>query len=242
MNALPLLYCLPYAGGDINIYRRWQIALKDLFDVRPVQLPMRGRLINQPALSDMDAAMAYLDAQCPRPVGREVALFGHSMGALLAFELSRHWQKVSGRGPDLLMVSALSAPHRPSARQPLHGLNDGDFLKAVTEMGGIGHEVLQDEELMSLVLPVLKADFALCERHKNVDTQALDVPMLAFAGVEDIHHPPAQVAAWGRCTTNFFEQAHIPGGHFFINTHADFLFQAMRHGLSRLSECLSKQV
>jgi medium-chain acyl-[acyl-carrier-protein] hydrolase len=140
--------------------------------------------------------------------------FGHSLGAVLAFELARRIRPQ----PQILFVSACGAPHIQNPNHPIHDLPDSEFIKSLQELNGLPAEVANNAELMELLLPVLRADFEAIEKYQYTSTEhRLECPIIAFGGSEDFHVDRAHLDAWEHHTNNFKSKI-FQGDHFFINT------------------------
>ena len=219
------LICLPWAGGGASGYRDWPSHLPDDVEVVAVQLPGREARFAEPPVSSMEPLVARLAAGVLGQLDRPFALFGHSMGALIAFELARRLRSM-GRDPVRLLVAGSRAPHLPSRRaRDRHTLPDQEFVSTVRELGGMPPEVLGSPDLLDLVLPALRADFALVETHTHGAGPVLHCPISAFGGVEDDDVGRDDLAAWSRHTTGPFRSHLLPGGHFFVHSSRESLLR-----------------
>jgi medium-chain acyl-[acyl-carrier-protein] hydrolase len=192
--------------------------------VCPIQLPGRFNRLSDPprtALDDLVSLLLHeLSGFCAE---LPFAFFGHSMGALIAFELTRALRRVQGPAPQQLFVSARRAPHLTDARTSLYDLPEPGFLLELQRMHGTRPEVFAHPELLRLALPILRADFQLCETYRYRSEAPLDCPVTAFAGRADAISPPALVEAWRRETHASFTLHTCAGDHFYIHGHADWV-------------------
>ncbi len=219
-NARVRLFCLPYAGGGASIYRSWPDALPDDIAVLPVQLPGRENRMAEPPITRLRLLVALL-AQALRPhLTEPYAFFGHSMGALLAFELTRHLRRQRVPLPVHLFLSGRRAPTIEDTDEPAHTLPHDAFVARLRELDGTPEAVLAHPELMELVLPTLRADFAVCETYTYTAEPPLACGLTVFGGTDDSSTPLEQLDDWATQTTGPAQVLHIPGGHFFINTSA----------------------
>jgi medium-chain acyl-[acyl-carrier-protein] hydrolase len=218
------LLCLSYAGGGTVDFRAWADALLPAIDLCPVILPGRESRMGERAF---DAMSPLVDAMVPAllPLLRSApfAIYGHSMGSWVGFELVRALRRVNVQ-PVHLFVAARRAPHRPARVPALSGLPDPAFEQAIQERyGGIPEAVRANRELMALFLPTLRADFGLLDRYRYVDAPPLAVPITAFRGTEDRVDEPSDIAAWSEHTSGAFALHALSGGHFFLREARDEL-------------------
>jgi surfactin synthase thioesterase subunit len=230
------LFCFPFAGSGALVYRDWPKHLPPEIEVCAVQLPGReGRFKERPythlsgLVQDL-AGMFAPHSQLP------YAFFGHSMGSLVAFELAREMRRRGLPGPELLMVSGHRAPQRPDPEPPIHGLPEHEFLDEIRQLNGTPEAVLKNPELLQLVIPVLRADFEVCETYAYEEETPLACPIVAFGGTEDADVPQEDVAAWSHQTTGPFTLRMFPGGHFYFLDQPAAL---MRHVVADVTGCLA---
>lgn len=210
------IFALPFAGGSAAVYRAWSPVLPPDIVVCPVLLPGRGSRIGEPAQPDLLAlARGASDALRPH-LDSPFALFGHSMGALVAFEIARILETTGAPRPEILYASACAAPHLGMKAAETSGLSDPEFIEHVREMGGTPPAVLQSAELLELVLPTLRADFLACERYVYAPGPALHCRLVAIGGASDPDIPVSSVDAWRTYTQGAFERRMFPGGHFYF--------------------------
>lgn len=208
------LFCLPFAGAGASFFRPWRKLGVAGVTVRPVQLPGRERLIDRAPYTDVGQAVEGLLPELSAPEDRPVALFGHSLGAVLAFELARRLQE-RGEPPVHLFVSGSPAPGLPRLQRAT-GLDDAAFLARVEKFAGYRHEVLDDPEMRALILPALRADVAMHESYRPGTDTPIDVPITALRGTDDTLVTDAETAAWATATTGGFDRVDLPGGHMYL--------------------------
>lgn len=210
------LFCFPYAGGAASIFARWSHELPAGVDLYAVQLPGRQNRLAEPAfrrLSDLvERLAAVMEPYCDLPFG----FFGHSMGALISFELCRRLRRQGATLPRYLFVSGRRAPQLVDRNAPLHQLPDRMFLQVVARLGGLPAAVRHDPELMRVVLPTLRADFEVCETYVYAREEPLPCPILALGGTRDPLVPPPDLVAWQAQTRGAFESQLFEGGHFYF--------------------------
>ncbi len=210
------LFCFSCAGGSAADFLPWRSSLAPRIDVCPVQLPGRGsRLREAPMLSPAAVVDAALDA-LREHLDRPFACFGHSLGALLAFEFARRCRALGLREPSRLIVSGCGAPSVGHASEPLHLMDDRALIAALRRYNGTPAEVLDNAELMEWVLPVIRADFALVANYAYRPLPPLDLPLTVLSGRDDCHVDADMVAAWRTETTAACDLHWFDGDHFFI--------------------------
>jgi medium-chain acyl-[acyl-carrier-protein] hydrolase len=178
----------------------------------------------------MDSLIRALRVAIGGRLDRPYALFGHSLGALIAFELAGELARTRAAAPMRVFLSACPAPAHQRHRRVLHTLSNAELLEEVRAMEGTPSEVLADRELMDMTLPILRADFALAETH-NLATQALDCPITAFFGEADREAERDAVADWRAHARGDFTLQGFPGGHFFLDPCAPELLAAIERAL-----------
>jgi medium-chain acyl-[acyl-carrier-protein] hydrolase len=217
------LFCLPFAGGGATMFRSWQDDLPLSIQVCPVQPPGRETRFREPAYSRMAPLVEALADTLHPHLGRPFAFFGHSLGALAAFELTRALRRRGDPSPERLIVSGHSAPHLPLRRKSMHALPEDEFRAELRRLNGTPAAVLDNDELMRALTPTLRADMAVAETYAPADEPPLDCPILAVGGAKDAIAPPPDLDAWRRYTRAAFELRLLPGDHFFLQSHRPLL-------------------
>ena len=218
------LVCLPHAGGGATSFARWTGLFPPAIGLVRVQLPGREDLAGRPAFRDVPEAVATL---LPLLGGGPVALYGHSMGALIAFELARALTRHE-HPPVHLFVSGRRAPHLAATRPPIHELPDDEFADGLEAVGaGPGRSPV----FRRYALPVIRADLRLSENHRHVPGPPLPCPITVFHGLGDpiVHASEAQ--AWHSHTRAAFGLRAFPGDHFFHQRHRAAIAVAMTRAL-----------
>jgi medium-chain acyl-[acyl-carrier-protein] hydrolase len=224
------LFCFPYAGGGSLIYRQWARTLSPVEVVR-AQLPGRESRLKEPAFTSLEPLITEL-AQTIQPLlDRPFVFFGHSMGGLISFELTRRVQKEYGLLPTHLFISAYKAPHVADTFTANYTLPEPEFVEEVRRLNGTPNDVLDHPELRQLMLPLIRADFELCHTYTYVSGPPLYCPLTVFGGLEDKQVDSTMLEGWRQYTTGPFALHLLPGDHFFINTSQTFLLQLISRRL-----------
>jgi len=200
------------------IYRDWPHSLTPEVEVAAVELPGRwGRMKEAPfrRLEPLLDALAQAITALP---SCELAFFGHSMGALIAFELARELRRKGGPQPQHLFVSGRPAPQLPQTDPVTFDLPEADFIREIHKLNGTPKEVMEHEELMELMIPVIRADFELIQTYEYHHEEPLECPISAYGGLEDSEVPRAELAQWKNQTSSGFALHMLPGDHFFLRS------------------------
>lgn len=224
------LVCLPYAGGGAAAFWPWSEDLGPQVEVWAVQLPGRERRFAEAPLTSMgDVVPPIADAIAAR-IQPPFALYGHSMGGLLALETARTLQRRGGPAPVRLFASGTRAPHLPPIGDA-HTFDDHQLEKWLVSLGGLPEEVRADRQLLGMIMPTIRADLELCGRYEHHPQAPLTCPIVTFAGADDPLAPAEDVAGWASHTAAGFGLIVLPGDHFFLHRHRRSLTAAIARAL-----------
>jgi surfactin synthase thioesterase subunit len=227
------LLCLPYAGASSTLYARWRRRLPAWIEVLPLELPGRAQRMAEPLQTSMPGLIRALITQLPAPDGRPFALFGHSLGALVAFELALYLQARELDLPLVLFASGAHAPSRRNAERFAALQSDAELRAELARLNGTPASVLADAELMALTLPILRADFAVAASYVGEARSKIDCPIHALGGSSD-ETTELTLGAWREHTRREFFSNVLPGGHFFIHEQETQLLCLLRLRLQAL--------
>ena len=227
------LFCLPFAGGGASTYRLWAPGLPSWIEVCPCQLPGREDRYREAAFTNLIALSRALSRELTPYLDKPYAIFGHSLGALLAFELARSLRHAQAPPPLAMLLSAYPAPHVPPER-PIHELPDVEFIEEMRRMQGTPDKVLANREMMEFMLPILRADFQACDTYVNTPEPPLSCPFFMFGGAEDVDIGEPDLERWREHTAGTFTVEMLPGTHFFVQSQRDRLLAAIGGHLARL--------
>ncbi|MBA3470566.1 MAG: thioesterase [Herpetosiphonaceae bacterium] len=233
------LFCFPYAGGTAVTYRAWMNDLPADIEICAIQLPGRESRLREAPFERMTDLITTLGEVLKPSMSVPFAFFGHSMGALVAFELARYLRRHQQAAPLHLMVSARPAPHLAGGENnhpavPLYQLPDAELTKAlVNRYNAIPQAILNEPELLSLLLPTIRADFTLLETYEFANEPPLECPISAFGGLGDTLVSEHDIAAWREHTDSNFKLRMFEGDHFYLRPAQTALLQAVCQDLMR---------
>jgi len=230
------LACLPFAGSGAGFYRAWRKLESDRFRVIPLQLPGREERFGDEPFTDAAEAARELAPELVREAGDDpVALYGHSLGAVVAFELARELERLDEVRLIHLFPSGSPGPWTGRSARAT-GLGDDEFLARVIEFAGYRHEAFDDPEMRELLLPMFRADVAMHESYVPSSTATLRVPVTAMRGVDDALVPADDAAQWAKTTSGPFGTVEIPGGHMYLVDEPERTLAAIEHRIAQFSE------
>lgn len=227
------LFCFPYAGGGAQIFNSWQRAFTAPTGIQvcPVQYPGRGGRLSESAFTDCRALVEAFVPHILPLLDKPFAFFGHSMGAIIAFEVAQLLRRQLGLQPAHLFVSGRRAPQIPSRQPPTYNLPDAEFTEELRRLNGTPTQVLEHSELMQLVLGIIRADFMLTQTYTFAPEPPLSCPMSIFGGLQDEGITREHLAAWCEQTTGGCSLRMFSGDHFFLQTAEGLLLQTIRQEL-----------
>lgn len=230
--AAPLrLVCLPCAGGSAMFYQRWARRLPGQVELIAAELPGHGRLHREQPVTTMAGLVDRLLAELA-PLKGPLAVYGHSMGALVGLELARAIRRRDGCGPAALLVSSSDSP--AAGTDGWREVPDEGWEDVVRRLGGADAATLADPHLMELLVSALKSDLVLLDGYAYQADRPLDCPVRVYAGTSDDSVTPAGLAAWRAENPRDFELARLPGGHFFIRESEQMFLARLSHDLSAI--------
>jgi medium-chain acyl-[acyl-carrier-protein] hydrolase len=226
------LFCFPHAGASAAVYRSWTAAAGDDLLVLPVQPPGRAERGRERPHDNVEALVDDAFDGLADALTGDFVFFGHSLGALVAYLLTRRLAERGATLPRHLFVSGRAAPHLPDTRAPLRALPDNRLAAELHALGGLPDVLRREPSLLAMFLPLMRADLAVNETYRHVPGERLPVPVTAFGGDRDPRATEDELAAWLELGTDpaMFTYA---GGHFYLEDRVPELLRVMRRRLAR---------
>jgi medium-chain acyl-[acyl-carrier-protein] hydrolase len=224
------LFCFPYAGGSAEVYRSWQRWLPEQYDICLVHLPGRGRSTGEPPFRRLAPLVNAVADHMSHQINFPYALYGHSMGALICFELARELSRRRASGPQHLFVSGRRAPQWPMDPST-YNLPYEEFLGELRRLNGTPQEVVDNPELMELYIDILRADFEVVDTYEYYPSGPLPCGITVYGGLEDERVPAESCHAWREQTSAGCKVAMFRGDHFFIRKPSPEFIAAFRGDL-----------
>lgn len=228
------IFCLPFAGGSKHSYNDYSIIAPHEIRLIPIEIPGRGSRIRESLCTDIDQIVQDVFLQIKDRLNEPYAIYGHSMGALLGYLLTKHIAANALNLPKHLIFSGRKAPSVFKEKNLTYLLPKEEFINELVVLGGSPLEVLNNEDLINFYEPIIRADFMAVENYTYKDSLPLDVPITVMIGTEE-DFTRAQAEAWQKETTTRLELIQFPGGHFFIYQYAKQIVEIITKTLSQYS-------
>ncbi|MGA7895682.1 MAG: thioesterase domain-containing protein [Candidatus Sulfotelmatobacter sp.] len=236
------LFCFPYAGGSSQVFRKWQRHFPPEVDICLVHLPGRGKRIGEPPLTRLKPLVEEIADVIHGNLQPAFALFGHSMGALISFELSRELRRRYGITPRQLFLSGHRAPHVTRTGPPTFNLPHDDFMAELKRLNGTPWGLLDNAETRELFLPIIRADFEMVDTYQYLPEEPLSCPFTIYSGLQDTKIQIGRLRAWEELTSGSCKIRTFPGDHFFIHScEMEFVNALQRDVLSVLHDSIARR-
>ncbi|MFE0019377.1 thioesterase II family protein [Amycolatopsis sp. NPDC059021] len=232
-----MVICLPFAGAGASFFRAWQPLAPDSLRVVAVQLAGREeRFVDEPHADVASAVDDVLPAVLEQIDGAgRIALFGHSLGAVLAFELARRLDRLGGLPLARLFVSGSPGPWSGRVSRAT-GLSDDAFLAQLHRFSGYSHPALDHPEMRAMLLPMLRADVEMHENYRPGTDRPLPIPVTALRGQDDELVSAGQAGQWADASTAGFRSVELPGGHMYLADQAGEVLRLLAGDLAAVGE------
>ena len=226
------LFGFPYAGSSAQIFRDWHDELPDDIELSPVHLPGRGRRVREDSFTDLLALAEVLAPALSSYSDKPYALFGHSIGAVIAFEVARVLRREGMPLPCHLFVSGCRAPQLNHSRPYTYDLPEDDLIRSLRNLNGTPSQILESPIMMEFFLPIIRADLQMIQTYQYSDDAPFDFPITAFGGLQDREETQEMISAWREQTTSSFQLQMVAGDHFFLHTAYRYLLQTISQQLT----------
>lgn len=228
------LFCFPYAGAGASAYRSWAQDLPAEVELCAVQYPGRETRVREPAHERIEPFVEEAMRGLLPWLDRPFCFFGHSMGALVAFELARRLASRQSRAPLHFFASGHRAPPLAHLNKLRHDLPEDEFRRQMQSLDGTPQAALESPELMDFIVPIVRADCAVCDSYRHVDPTPLPCPITVFGGADDVEARGEDIEAWRDFTRSGFSVRIFPGGHFFLQAERAQVLAAVSARLREL--------
>lgn len=227
------LFCFPYSGAGTSIFYTWPKILAPLSQVELglIQYPGRESRLAEPCITRLPLLVEKIAENIQPYLDKPFAFYGHSLGGLVSYELTRFLRRNGRPQPFHLFISSHAAPHLKDIEPAMYDLPDTEFKMRLEKLSGMKKEVLQNDELMQIVLPILRADFEICDTYTHHEENPLDCPISVYGGLQDQEVPNDSLKAWQTLTHSKFIMRMFPGNHFFLNEERQLLIETIAREL-----------
>ena len=209
------LFCIPYSGGSANIYREWKLRLADAADITPIEYRGHGSLYGKGFYNSIQELRDDLIERYFKHNHEPFIIYGHSLGSIVTFEITCELKRREYRLPEHIVVASLRPPHMLKNRKKFTTMSEDDFWDRIIDLGNTPPEVIKNDELKQIAYEMLYADMKLVDDYVPDDIKSIDVPITAWAGINDYEAPLDEMQEWKLYTKKAFELKTVNGDHFF---------------------------
>ena len=227
------LFCFPYSGASATIYFSWLNEFPELIEICPIQFPGRGNRVSERLKTSIHDLVEDAVESFEGFLDKPYAFFGHSLGALFSFELTRKLREAGYLLPLHLFMSGHGAPHLPDTNPRIHDLPHEEFIQKLHELNGMTKDVLENKELMEMVEPVIRADFKMCESYIYHEQEPFHLPISAYGGIEDPFVSKQELESWQKHSDQRVVLRLFPGDHFYLNSSKFLLINSLAREMSK---------
>lgn len=228
-----ILFCLPYAGGSEVAYYKWKNYLHPSIELIPIELKGRGKRFNEIFYESLEEAVDDIFENIKdKIINNSYAIYGHSMGSLLAYELYYKIKEMNMEKPKHIFFSGYRAPSIIREKENLYNLPDYDFMKKVMDLGGTPEELMKNQELLEVFIPIIRSDFKILENYKYKEKKdKIDCNVSILNGKQDAIKLE-EILAWKNHVSKEFKFYNFEGNHFFINTNIENITNSINDTLA----------
>lgn len=213
------LFCFPHAGGSSSFYRPWaSFCAANNIELIAIQLPGREKRIHEPPLDNLESIVFMLTKEIVNYLDKPYAIFGHSMGSMVSYEVCKSLIQSNNQVPEHLFLSSCRAPHLTPRKDKIYNLPDDQFITKLRDLNGTPEEILNNTEFRAFFIPMLRSDFKIAETYQGSIDFQLDIPITSLVGEEDTVSI-YDILEWEKHTASEFSHLVFTGDHFYINSH-----------------------
>jgi medium-chain acyl-[acyl-carrier-protein] hydrolase len=237
------LFCVPYSGASSMIYGRWKQLFSSDITIIPLELPGRGRRFDNQLINDMEEMVLDLLPQITNNLkeGESYCVFGHSLGGLIVYELLNKIVEKSLRRPKHAFFSGINPPHRKKSELVLTKLPDDLFMEEIFKLGGTQKRLVEDQELLSLYLPIIRSDYLLYERYQpNNNLVSYPFGITVFVGLNDPLVKVEYTSEWKKYSRSTVKTYYFDSDHFFIHSEVELLIRRIENDLEMVRHDMVK--
>lgn len=228
-SLVPTLICLPYAGGSSAIFSKWHKYFSKKIKILAIDYPGHGKKFHELLKTEVKLIVEAILPELPKNLSN-CYLYGHSLGAIIAFEILRTLQEQHKPLPMHLIVSGANSPAFPDEEENIGQLSDNEFLsKMQNRYKGFTQEILEQNELLQILIPIVRADVLASENYLFKESSKISCPITAIAGVDDKDIQLEKLMAWGNLTSKSFRHVLIPGDHLSLFSDPLVLIHAIEN-------------
>ncbi|WP_075883939.1 thioesterase II family protein [Candidatus Protochlamydia sp. W-9] len=227
------LFCFPYAGANSSIFQNWKHLFFPEVAVHPIEMPGKGRRFSESPYTSIEPLITDLENWFLKEVQTDYAIFGHSLGALISFELAKRLQ-ISKNPPKLLIVSGCPSPNHCIAKRKKNGprkLSDSELVNILNEFKQTPDKILENQEFLKIFLPIFRADISIFDNYYPISEILLKCHLLVLGGNNDEEVPLDTLEGWKENTENKFGTMIFEGGHFFLHSHEQLIVKVINEWL-----------
>lgn len=228
------LVCFPWCGAGASVFRRLALSLPEHIALLAVQLPGREERFLEDRLLSMEQVVEHVIEEIVQLRERPLVLFGHSMGALVAYEVAVALRNRTGREPDMLIVSGHGSPgSREYFNRSWHKAGDEEFIANIRQLGGTPSSILEDRDMMQALMPVMRADYEVLDTYVQRAASPLTCPLIACAGEDDKEVTHESMSAWQQYAAGPYRNHWFSGDHFYLNSRPRALTRRMEEWIAQ---------
>ncbi len=230
------VFCFPYSGATAQVFRPLTQLLPEGVSVYSYELPGRGRRFNEEIPGTLAEIIEEAFLSINRIIDRPYIFWGHSLGGIIGYEMARHIRTNNHPLPKHLFVTGIRAPQVPKREKDVYDLPRDEFIEKIKEMGGTPEEIFNHEEMLDIMIPILKKDFKIYEMYRFTPDMPMPFPITAIGGLDDKFVSKEDLEQWSVHTSSLFDMHMLAGDHFFIFDNMNNIAQSIARAIFRMNQ------